>query len=125
MTINRGLLAFSQSPAYQFTVIAGCYGRLKIEYYWSGSLVPAKTTVSGLKSGMTDMANVNPDYQPGKLPLMGAASLPGISQDYWTTCMALRDLMKMPEIADELDAQNIMYLGNVTNIANHVRFGKA
>lgn len=91
-------------------------GRIKIEYYWSGSLIPAKKIATGLKSGVADIANVIPDYSPGQFPLLMVGSLPGISHDYWTTAIATRDLAKMPEIQAELDKQNIMYLGNVNNI---------
>jgi len=92
-------------------------GRLKIEYYWAGSLVPAKKTVDGLKSGIADLAFVNADYAPGKLPLTTAGSLPAISHDYYTSAMALKELMQMPEMQAELDANNIMYLGHLTNIS--------
>ena len=71
-------------------------GRLKVEYYWAGSLIPAKKTVDGLKSGIADLAFVNSDYAPGKLPLCTVGSLPVISHDYYTSSMALRELMKMP-----------------------------
>ncbi len=91
-------------------------GRLKIEYYWSGSLIPAKQVATGLESGVADIGNVMPDYSPGKFPLLMVGSLPGISHDYWTTAMAMRDLVKMPEIQAELDKLNIQYLGNVNNI---------
>jgi hypothetical protein len=57
-------------------------GRLKIEYYWSGSLLPAKETVSGLKTGVADLGFVHSGYEPGKLPLSTVASLPAISHDY-------------------------------------------
>jgi TRAP-type C4-dicarboxylate transport system substrate-binding protein len=92
-------------------------GRLKVEYYWAGSLIPAKKTVDGLKSGIADLAFVNSDYAPGKLPLCTVGSLPVISHDYYTSSMALRELMKMPALKKELDANNIMYLGQVTNIS--------
>jgi TRAP-type C4-dicarboxylate transport system substrate-binding protein len=92
-------------------------GRLKVEYYWAGSLIPAKKTVDGLKSGIADMAFVNSDYAPGKLPLCTVGSLPVISHDYYTSSMALRELMKMPALKKELDSNNIMYLGQVTNIS--------
>jgi TRAP-type C4-dicarboxylate transport system substrate-binding protein len=92
-------------------------GRLKVEYYWAGSLIPAKKTVDGLKSGIADLAFVNSDYAPGKLPLCTVGSLPVISHDYYTSSMALRELMKMPALKKELDGNNIMYLGQVTNIS--------
>lgn len=86
-------------------------GRLKVEYYYSGSLVPAKETVTGLKSGVADVAFVNQGHEPGKLPLCTVASLPATSHDYYSGGMAIAELMKMPELKAELDQNNIMYLG--------------
>jgi TRAP-type C4-dicarboxylate transport system substrate-binding protein len=92
-------------------------GRLKMEYYWSASLVPARETVSGLKTGVADIAFVNSAYEPGKLPLCTVAGLPVISHDYYTSSMAFAELHKMPELIAELDQHNIMYLGHTTNIS--------
>jgi TRAP-type transport system periplasmic protein len=92
-------------------------GRLKVEYYWSGSLVPARETVSGLQTGVADIGFVNADYQPGKIPLCTVAGLPVISHDYYSSAMAYGELHKMPEIKAELDKYNIMYLGHCVNIS--------
>ena len=92
-------------------------GRLKVDYYWSGSLVPAKETVSGLKTGVADIAFVNAGYEPGKLPLSNVGGLPAISHDYYSSAMAYGELHKMPELIAELDQHNIMYLGHTTNIS--------
>ena len=43
-------------------------GRIKFEYYFSASLLPAKETVSGLKTGVADIAIASGAYEPGKLP---------------------------------------------------------
>ena len=92
-------------------------GRLKVDYYWSASLVPARETVSGLKTGVADIAFVNSGYEPGKLPLSTVGGLPVISHDYYTSAMAYAELHKMPELIAELDQHNIMYLGHTTNIS--------
>lgn len=92
-------------------------GRLKVEYYWSGSLIPAKETVSGLKPGVADLAFVNSAYEPGKLPLSTVGSLPAISHNYYSSSMAYGELHKMPELKAELDQHNIMYLSYVCNIS--------
>jgi len=92
-------------------------GRLKMDYYWSGSLVPAKETVSGVKTGVADIAFFNTGYEPGKLPLCTVGGLPAISHDYYPSAMAYGELHKMPELIAELDQHNIMYLGHTTNIS--------
>ncbi len=41
-------------------------GRIKFEYYFSASLLPAKETVNGLKTGVADIAIASGAYEPGK-----------------------------------------------------------
>jgi TRAP-type C4-dicarboxylate transport system substrate-binding protein len=90
-------------------------GRLKVEYYWSGSLVPAKETITGLQNGVADLAFLVQSYEPGKLPLCNVTSLPAISEDWYTASMAFAELVKMPAIEAELAQYNIMYLSPLTN----------
>jgi len=91
-------------------------GRIKIEYYWSNSLIPAKQLVDALQKGVADIAFINPSYQPGKMPLLTITSLPATSAgDMCPTSKALQGLMQMPEVKAELDALNIRYLGPLTN----------
>lgn len=91
-------------------------GRIKIEYYWSNSLIPARQIMDALQKGVADIGFVNPSYQPGKLPLLTITSLPATSAgDMCPTTKALQGLMEMPEIKAELDSLNIRYLGPLTN----------
>jgi TRAP-type transport system periplasmic protein len=91
-------------------------GRIKIEYYWSNSLVPEKQIIDALQKGVADIAFVNPNYQPGKAPLLTVTSLPATGAwDMCPTSKALQGLMEMPEVKAELDALNIRYLGPLTN----------
>lgn len=86
-------------------------GLLKVEYYHSGSLVPAKETVAGLKSGVADVAFVNHGHEPGKVPLGTVGSLPAIGRGYYSGGMAYAELMRTPEMKAEMDQNNIVYLG--------------
>lgn len=95
-------------------------GRVKMEYYWSGSLLPAKKNLDGIKSGIADMGFVIADYFPGKLPLLTVGGLPAVCHDYFTSAMTLKELMKMPEIQKEMDANNIVYLSQSTNISGGI-----
>jgi TRAP-type C4-dicarboxylate transport system substrate-binding protein len=91
-------------------------GRIKIEYYWSNSLVPAKQLVDALQKGVADIAFINPAYQPGKLPLMTVNTLPATSPgEYYPTAKAFQELMQMPEMEAEIGKLNIQYLGPLTN----------
>lgn len=91
-------------------------GRIKIEYYWSNSLVPTRQLMDALQKGVADIAFINPSYQPGKLPLLTITSLPATSAgDMCPTSKALQELIEMPEVKAELDAMNMHYLGPLTN----------
>ncbi len=91
-------------------------GRIKIEYYWSNSLIPARQIIDALQKGVADIGFVNPSYQPGKMPLLTITSLPATSPgDMCPTTKALQALMEMPEVKAELDSMNIRYLGPLTN----------
>ncbi len=92
-------------------------GQVKFEYYHSGSLVPAKETIAGLKSGIADIAFVSTSYEPGKIPLSTVTTLPAIAHDAYSSCMAFADLLKMPELRAEFDQNNMMYLGPLCAIS--------
>lgn len=91
-------------------------GRLKIEYYYANSLVPAKQLIDALEKGVADIAFINAAYQPGKLPLLTVNTLPATSPgEYYPTAKAMAELIQMPEIQAELDKLNIRYLGPLPN----------
>lgn len=92
-------------------------GKIKIEYYWSGSLLPAKETVAGMKTGVADISFINPGYEPGKIPLCTVGTLPAIADDWWPTVNAFAELHQMPELKAELDAYNMMYLGPLGTVS--------
>ena len=85
-------------------------GRLKLQYYYSGSLVPAKEILDGMKDKVADIGTVPPAYMPGKLPLLTAATLPATSSSYFAANMAMADLAKTPEAKAELGKWGVRYL---------------
>lgn len=88
-------------------------GRIKVEYYWSNSLVPAQQLIDALQKGVADIAFINPAYQPGKMPLLSVISIS--VGDVCPSAKALQELMQMPEVKAELDGLNMRYLGPLTN----------
>ncbi len=95
-------------------------GRLKIEYYWSGSLLPAKDTVSGLQMGVADMGLVHSAYEPGKLPLTSVGGLPAIGHDFYPSAMAVAELQKLPELQAELAKHNLKFLTAACNTSSGI-----
>ena len=90
-------------------------GRIKFEYYYSGSLLPGRETVAGVRDGVADIAFCVSFYEPGKLPLSTVTTLPLAGKNYYSTAMALRELMQMPEMQAELDKFNLKFLSHCTN----------
>ena len=88
-------------------------GRIKVEYYWSNSLVPAAQLMDAVQKGVADIAFINPAYQPGKMPLLSVISI--AVGDVCPSAKALQELMQMPEVKAELDSMNMRYLGPLTN----------
>jgi len=79
-------------------------GRVKIQFYWSNSLVHVKENVRAVQSGIADMAWTMPIYNPSEYPL-GTVSQTVLSAphggdagyivrafwDLWDECKPLRD----------------------------------
>lgn len=83
-------------------------GRVQTEYYWGGTLFPAKETMSSLKDGLGDAASIMPNYHPGLTPLWNVGSLV-VSNDMWAVTRAEMDLAKHPALKEELARWNTMF----------------
>ena len=83
-------------------------GRIKMEYYWSGTLAPTKETVTALKNGIGDGACTMAALFPGQLPLSNVGSLV-VSGDLWACSMASIDLGKQKAIQKELAKWGLRY----------------
>jgi TRAP-type C4-dicarboxylate transport system substrate-binding protein len=96
-------------------------GRLKIEFYYSGSLVPARETLKGLQTGVADIALVPTSYAPGKSPLSTVGSNPMTGQRFYSTAMGFSEVAKLPEVKAELDRYNVRYLSFSNNSVYHIK----
>ena len=76
-------------------------GRIEMEYFWGGTLYPARETMTSLKAGIVDAAAVCPGYHPGQIPLWDMTSLPGMP-DLWAMSWASLELAKHPAMQEEL-----------------------
>ncbi|MCR8549200.1 C4-dicarboxylate TRAP transporter substrate-binding protein [Salipiger sp. P9] len=64
-------------------------GELNTEIFFGGSLLPARTTLSGIGDGVADVGYVYPAYTPADLPIqsfLNNASF--VSDDMWTVALA-------------------------------------
>ena len=89
-------------------------GRIQMDYYFGGTLMPSKETMTGLKDGIADAACVLPAYHPGHVPLWNVGSLV-VTGDLWACCMATVDLAEHPALKEELARWNCRYVGPVAS----------
>jgi hypothetical protein len=57
-------------------------GMVRIDPYWSQSLLPANQIVSGVSTGVADIGGVGQDKEAGKLPLSMVSLQPGFGTDW-------------------------------------------
>lgn len=88
-------------------------GRIKMEYFWGGTLAPPREAMSALKQGIGDAALTMASYHPGQMPLSGVGSLV-VSGDLWATSMATIDLSKNKAIQDELARWDCKYAAPIS-----------
>lgn len=88
-------------------------GRVKLEIYWSESLVKGTETINALQTGVADLAYLRSFAEPGKVPLCTSSELPGISQDNWSLLWGYWDLMNQPEISGELAKYNLKQICSI------------
>jgi len=87
-------------------------GRVKIEWYWSGSLLPEKVILDGTRKRLCDIGSWVSIYYPANMPLTEIGSSPGLSGRVYCVSSAFLDAYeKFPEYQDEFDKRN-----NVKNL---------
>jgi TRAP-type C4-dicarboxylate transport system substrate-binding protein len=69
-------------------------GRVKVQTFPGGTLLPAKNIFDGVVTGMADIGNFAMSYQPGRFPLYEAIDLPVGFRNARAASMALFDLIE-------------------------------
>ncbi|OPY00520.1 MAG: C4-dicarboxylate-binding periplasmic protein precursor [Syntrophorhabdus sp. PtaB.Bin047] len=69
-------------------------GRVKVQTFPGGTLLPAKNIFDGVVAGMADIGNFAMSYQPGRFPLSEAIDLPVGFRNARAASMALFDLIE-------------------------------
>lgn len=85
----------NEFPYQQFAkdVEAATKGALKLEVYSSGALVPAPTTMQGIRDGVAQLGIVYPPYTPSELPLNNTVNdLAFVAQDDLAAAFAWTEL---------------------------------
>ncbi|MDN5347052.1 MAG: hypothetical protein PWP65_616 [Clostridia bacterium] len=69
-------------------------GRLKFDYYLSGTLGKDQEMIDLLNKGVCDIGNTHPTYNTGLMPLCNVATLPGAAPDAGVATRVLNQLVK-------------------------------
>jgi len=69
-------------------------GKVKVQTFPGGTLLPAKNIFDGVVAGMADIGNFAMSYQPGRFPISEAIDLPVGFRNARAASMALFDLLQ-------------------------------
>ncbi len=89
-------------------------GQVKVEIFWSGSLVSAKEVLQAVGTGLADGGTIVGAYTPAETPVWAVASTPFLFDDPW---VGMRAVFGARETIPELEAETIK--ANVKILANN------
>ncbi|MDK3018400.1 C4-dicarboxylate TRAP transporter substrate-binding protein [Pseudodonghicola flavimaris] len=88
-------------------------GKMKFDIHYGGSLLPAKTTINGMRDGVADVGFVYPSYTPAELPIqafLNSASF--VADDSLAVALAYSELnFTNPDAQAEWAKFNVVFTG--------------
>lgn len=88
-------------------------GELKVNVHYMGSLVKLKDAVDGISAGVADAGYVIPAYSKARMPLHYLATTGVGPGDQYVAVRAWQRMYeKFPELQEELDRNNMVYLSH-------------
>ena len=107
------------SPTYKESVVRvadkikeGTNGRLIIEHFSAGALLPNKEIFPAVKRGMIEMGYATPSYWKTDLPLALVCALPYAFTNYWEVMYYHKILGFEKMLAAEVSKHGILYWGD-------------
>lgn len=89
-------------------------GRVKIEFFWSSSLVKGPDILNAVRNGIVEMGKIFTVDHVGQLPLAQLGNLPFTTDDVYVIQKAMADMIaKYPAWKKEFDQQGIVRLGGL------------
>lgn len=90
-------------------------GDLKLDIQWGGALFKAPAAVQGVSNGVADAGSIISAYFQKEMAAYSLADLPVSGPNVWVGLRATDKLMRsVPEIAEHLARQNLVYIGTFT-----------
>lgn len=97
-------------------------GDMKFDIHYGGSLLPAKTTINGMRDGVADVGFVYPSYTPAELPIqafLNSASF--VADDSLAVSLAYAELnFTNPAARAEWDKFNVVFTGAFSTPVYHM-----
>jgi len=91
-------------------------GRVKVEIYWSNTLIPEREVLTGVAAGLADIGQVQATYFPAKFPLTVVLEAPFNVADPWVCLTAAEGLYQAsPDVRAEMDAIGVVRLASRTS----------
>jgi len=88
-------------------------GKVKVQFFWMGSLVKWKDMLQGVSSGICDIANPCSTYHPSDFPLYIVLDMPYNGNDYYAAMMAAIDTVEnQPDVKKEFEKNDVVFLFN-------------
>lgn len=85
-------------------------GELKIDIMWGGALFKANASRQSIAAGVVDLGTIIPDYFLKEMVSFSLTNLPFENLDPWVGLKANFDHMQSPEVTDNLDKQNLVFV---------------
>jgi TRAP-type transport system periplasmic protein len=118
MTASQWLPPTYAQPIHAYTgmfnrIREATNGKVDVETHFSGSLLPARTTITGVRDGAADIGFVYPAYTPAEMPVASFInSVTFNSSDPLATTLAFTELgYTHKAMKDELDKFKVMLGG--------------
>lgn len=113
-SVNRGERAAAMNW-FAAEVAKRTNGALKINFFWGGSLMDARSSLKGVGDRAAEMGSIVGSYTAREMLPYNVGDLPVGSSDVWVGLRAMYELATTsPDLKKAFDAANVVYLSNFT-----------
>jgi TRAP-type C4-dicarboxylate transport system substrate-binding protein len=113
-SVNRGERAAAMNW-FADEVARRTKGELKINFFWGGSLMDARSSLKGVGDRAAEMGSIVGSYTAREMQPYNVGDLPVGSSDVWVGLRAMYELATTsPDLKKAFDAANVVYLSNFT-----------
>lgn len=96
-------------------------GRVKIDFFWSGSLIKGPDVLGAVGKGIVPMGKIYTVDYTGQMPFNQLANLPFTTDDVYVIQRAVADMVdKYPQWQNEFKKQNLVRLGGLATGTVHL-----